>query len=402
MDDFFDDSVDQFLATMKVSDIENIYEDFDDDSMDQFLATMKMDGAKKLYTDAFDEDSMDWSLSRMPILTSAPVENFDEDSMDFHLARMDIPVQVGVGADDEDQPNPKRAKTGSSSPDDLQFNVRLDRRMKPLVARHLNATEDTYVYQIDHNLSTFLEGIKDRNVASFSAIGPKIDSLFLNLVEPHREKMAAGDYLSIQVSHEQLERDIYVSYSFRDKFKSTSFLDKISALSQSDKTIFLNNGQLTIKITHYKGIRGSGKGRGSTRARPPVTSNKYFQNKKSVAQIKNNDHSCGYLAIALGKILADDPEIIKNQTSYWDSLLRPDRPGLRRSILAPISEDLFTSLGIDTTSPLDQDKLKAIQEKLPEYQITVIPRPTMSLQSKSRMFHGDFKPKRIILEFVER
>ena len=366
-----------FFNSMPINDIPDLFED---DSSDLGFSTMDI-------PDLFEDDSMDLALSKMDL-----PDMFDDDSMDFHLSKMEIPQQ---GGNIDNEPSAKRIHDQNSTSQDIIFNVRLDKKLKPLVSKNLNAVEDTFVYQIDHNLHNFIDGIKNRNVESFAAIGPQIDAMFADLVEPHLKKMEANDVISIQVSHEALERDIYINYK-RDNFKSTTFLDKISQLSQSDKTIFLNTGQLTIKITHYKGLRGSGRGRGSLSSRAPIQAKKYFSNKKSICKIDNTDHKCGYLAITLGKILADNPDIRKTNPSQWDSLVRSGKNVLPRKM-----EELFLQLNVNISQPMDLENLNNIQTKMADYQIIVIPRPTISTESKSKIYSGEFKNKRIILEYIE-
>ena len=399
MSQFFDDSMDDILANMPTYAIPDLFED---DSMDGHLARMDIPDfftedsldpwlAKMDIPDTFTEDSMDAWLAKMDI-----PDIFDNDSMDGHIMRMadsDF-FQLG-GHVDEPSTSNKRSKSSSPTIAELIFNVALDRRMKPLVSRNLNAQEDTFVYHLDHNLDEYLEGIKNRDVDSFAAIGKKIDAMFASLVEPHLKKLDKGDYISVQVSHENLDRDIYVNWSFRDNFKATTFLDKISQMAQSDKAVFLNSGKLDIKITQYKGLMGSGKGRGSMSTRVPVEKKTYHRNKKSVAFIPNNDHTCGYLAITLGKILADEPNIKETKGDYWRNLRRAGR-----SQLKDLMTTLFQQLEIDTSTPVDEAKLRLIQSKLPEYQLVVVPSPTMSVESKSVMFSGDYKNKRIVLEFM--
>jgi len=155
------------------------------------------------------------------------------------------------------------------------------------------------------------------------------------------------------------------------------------------------NGRLTIRVSILKTFAGG--------VRPPKLSfeaDTFFGRKNDVVMIVNSGHYCGYLAITLGFLYANNQDGSAPLTPHeWRRLYQPNSKFLESAML-----ELFHEKQIDITTPFDMSRAPEIQQKFSEHQFIVIQRPTSSktLQHADKpLFKGEAnKKKKIIIEHV--
>lgn len=243
-------------------------------------------------------------------------------------------------------------------------------------------TEHSTDYTINHHLN---------NITDIYSVASTIDKFIHDLVSPVIAQANDTDFVSLQIIHEDLQKPIFVSYHRKNNFNEQAFLNSVFKLVQSGTSRFLLNGQLTLRVSILKSFSGNGR----PKPKVAVEVEKYFGGKYDVVNITNNDIHCGYLAITLGFLFANNYPMERN---LWRSLTRPRSQHLVREMY-----QLFQQIGYHITQPFDILLAHAIQEKLPDHQLIVIQRPT-PIQTLRRadkpLFKGPSREKRIIIEYV--
>lgn len=242
-------------------------------------------------------------------------------------------------------------------------------------------------YNDRFKLTTRKMDIKLRhNLGSFSnllELSSKIDEEYERVITPYIRDAGPEDTVFITINPEDDEDFKSLHMSFRKKnFDRSEFLNRAYKVSQSNQR-FLLSGSLAVTVQIVKRLTG-----GSRILRTLVDRNLAG---KSVLCIQNDDTSCGYQAIAIGKYIAD------NQDYY----LKPEWRSLRRGTTANtkrknLMRKLLSSIGWSSEEPVNIDLLNQIQIRLPDYQLVVV-----DSKNKARLFMGPENSKKVYLLYTE-
>lgn len=242
-------------------------------------------------------------------------------------------------------------------------------------------------YEIEHNLRNFIK--KDNGEIDIDLLlqaAPTVDSLFESIVRPFIRKAPNDAFIGVNLSHKSFYEDVYISFVGPRNFKSQELLNKIFRLIQSGKEAFLE-GNLKFDVTIVKFPSG-GVSKGKKFQAPKNVSH-FFDDKHCVIKIDSDEKDCGYLAITLGKILADG----KPTKNKWDNLRRRNSKALKR-----IAHDLFAR-----AFPMEEvfiNRLPEIETYLENYQIIVVQRPQIS-STITKLYRGSHKKLKIFIEFTQ-
>lgn len=219
--------------------------------------------------------------------------------------------------------------------------------------------EKTVTINLSHKLA---------NITDIYSVAEAVDAFIHSQVEPLIREASDYDFISLSIHHDTLTGGpIYVSYHRKMDFTSQLFLDRIFRFAQSGVTRFLLDGKMTLKVAILSNTTGEGRRHQIARER-----NGAGGTKQDLIEIVNTHHprSCGYLAIALGKTLADWDG--KRKDAYlWRKLRAPNSP-----VLYNEARQLFDPLGIDIHEPLSLEKLQEVQSLFPAYQFYIVRQPT--------------------------
>ncbi|XP_015793693.1 uncharacterized protein LOC107370221 [Tetranychus urticae] len=214
-------------------------------------------------------------------------------------------------------------------------------------------------------------------------VSSAIDTAYERFVEKLISDASSNDMIYITFRNTSENRELYVAFLKRN-FNKETFLDRAYALAQSAGS-FLDSNIFEIKVQIVECLSG-----GANRISRLQPGSLRSHLKKSVHEIINDDNQCGYIAIAIGKFLADlqigDPNLPTN----WKNLRRHER--IQRKLAA----DLFMSLDMVCETAVDMNILADIQEKLENYQIIVIDQRT-----QLKIFGGPEQERQIFLEFTQ-
>lgn len=103
-------------------------------------------------------------------------------------------------------------------------------------------------FNIKHNLAEYLDIFK---------VEKEIDVFFKKFFDENTRNATDNDIVSLIVTHEELERPIYMNAKKR-LWDTEDFLNRVFQISQSN-SIFLLNGELQIELIVVKEITGEGK-----------------------------------------------------------------------------------------------------------------------------------------------
>ena len=222
---------------------------------------------------------------------------------------------------------------------------------------------------------------KNDTMIDISKVNTAIDNAYELFVQSLIHEAADNDRVFITFSNPAENRELYINFT-KKNFCKDEFLSRAYKLAQSAGN-FLDGGILEIKIQIIKSITGHG----STKVSRLIPGSIRSAAKKSVIEIRNNDYKCGYLAIALGKYLAD----CKAENTKPNRNVKYSSPAQQK-----IAAVLFQELGFPCESPVDMQMISQIQTSLTEYQIIVVDRKT-----QLKLFSGEEKSRKIILEYSD-
>ena len=259
-----------------------------------------------------------------------------------------------------DDPYPSRdGQVGGALEEHEIFTVSGSRQLQPQQAFNGRLTEYATEYDIHHNLA---------NIADITSIAPVVDNFINHLVQPLIANADDDDFIALTIDSATLEKPLNVSYHKRNTFDPRSFLNAIFKKAQSSGALFLFDGKIKLGVSVMKPISGSGTNR---TLKTSMTSDSFFTRKRDLIQIKNNDHRCGYLAITIGYIYdKKQHHEIPLTSRQWRNYMMANSRVLRERM-----ERLFRELNVSTATPLDLEKVREIQSKLPNYQLIVMERP---------------------------
>ena len=242
----------------------------------------------------------------------------------------------------------------------------------PFRSLRLNALEQWLTFDIEHNLSNLIELPHIRTYAG------AIDNAFAEAMSPFIDSLRDNDRIGFYIESNDLNYHIYLRPEKPRPFDKERFLNQIFLTSQSNKS-FLNSGHLKVRVLIIYSLFGSGRTN-----KAPISYAQSVQNKQSVIKIKNNDHSCGYRAIAMGiKYHEWNVKGHTQQLSKWHHLVT------RETTQKTNGKVFCKTYGLDFNKPVDIDILKKIDSKI-DYQIIVI-------KNCLQMFVGTDRPKVIYL-----
>ena len=418
-DPFEDDGMDEILSRMNIWDFAP--DVFDGDSMDSFLAKMTI-------TDAFIDDGMDEHLALMEIphleTNKRDEEPIPEDQLidpqelaiiaEFQENTMDPGPDAGTGqgsgtrvttktfaekkreieAIRTKRREAKKAQTGDVASPGVVFEVVKKSEHQPRKCKRLNCMEYSSTFEFKHNLGQYADDI-------FIA-EEVVDQIIEEMVTPQLEKAGENDVIILSIDGDKLHNSFYTKYKNKSEFEPSHFLTTIASFITSGRDEILDSGILRVNILIQKGITGHGLDTTSIRRRvkkgprAPKTFVKRINNSKSFITIVNEDHYCGYLAITLGWLDQEKGAAMRRACRYdWKQIIRGRQTRLRAEM-----NNLFQSLDVDISKPLNTDKLIELDEKLPMFQIVVVPEANSSARSFEPIYRGTTRDKKIILEHV--
>ena len=229
------------------------------------------------------------------------------------------------------------------------------------------------VYNVNHNLGSFKHLFQ---------ISTEIDNLFDSFIRPHLELCKDNDKICVDISHENLATDVFISPFRKIKYRKTDFFNALYEVAQSNQT-FLLDGQLKIKVSITKAIEGSHK---SKYSKAPQTMNEKLKKSRSVILIENDDEGCAFhsLAICINKHeLENNPR----KDYHWQRIRK--NIGKARTIFA---DGLARKCGLTLNKAVTIDDFPNIQKVL-DYQIIIID----SKNYKNKLYIGDEKAKQVYL-----
>ena len=232
-------------------------------------------------------------------------------------------------------------------------------------------TEKKVVFNLEHNFGGLPELMEFQSA---------IDNAFETAVRPMLSNAQPSDKFTLLIESEGLDKDIYLRPQNVSDFDKTRFLNQIYKTCQS-KREFLNSGLMNVKASIYSSLSGSGRG-----SKAPTTIGEDIDRKRSVVKIRNDDNSCGYRAIAIGKIYYEMNIQQNSNQCVWNNLRKRDIPQRKAA------QRLCEELGLDIQTPLNIDILMEIDSELTDYQIIVI-----DAKNNSQIFTGTDRPKTIYL-----
>ena len=221
---------------------------------------------------------------------------------------------------------------------------------------------------------------EDDSPIDFFDVQEAITTAYERFVEKMIDEAGDRDRIFITFRNTNENRELYITFT-KKNFDRDEFLARAYKLAQSSGN-FIDGSVLEIKIQIIQNVSGSGKNSVDKLLPGSIRANL----KRSVVNIINNDHRCGYIAVALGKYFVDNPK----SSEKWKHL--------RKSLTAQskLAGDLFTELNLDCSSSMDMNKLADIQNKLRDYQIIVVERRT-----HLKIYAGPDSDRKIILEYVD-
>jgi len=135
----------------------------------------------------------------------------------------------------------------------------------------------------------------------------------------------------------------------------------------------------------------------------------HFQSLKNHHIIKNTDESCGWLAFALGKFIADSRFKASTYSRFDRRQLQKltcpkDNYAYLRSYLLTLVGDMTE---VDIDAPMTESDLSLLQKRFTDYKIIVYHRPLRRENVQLRVMFSDpqvstLLQKKIVLEFVRR
>lgn len=179
----------------------------------------------------------------------------------------------------------------------------------------------------------------------------EIDQGFENAVKDLIVDMPPENVLTIQMTGQGVEEPFYIPPHRIKDFNRQMFWNYFNKLSQSKKE-FLVSGVANIKVHIYETLKGGGR---STKVPKSYPEDK--KSKTSVVTIQDRTHLCGYMAIAMGKLMKDK-RIVEDKNSrdrQWKSLIEYATNQRR------LAEEFCGEFNIDNSEELDIVKLIQIQ-----------------------------------------
>ncbi len=173
------------------------------------------------------------------------------------------------------------------------------------------------------------------------------------MVNPVLHRADADDLVCITLRHDELATDelLGMDYSrelhhtqFKRNFNPEALFNMVYKVAQSN-SIFLLDGILQMDASILKPNHGRLRGRGGVNKRRAAPKDHQAQthDKKSVVRINNSDNGCGYQAIALALLKAQNPE-----KREWDLVQKN-----RVNRLVNRAMDFCQKAGLDYSNPLD-------------------------------------------------
>ena len=216
-------------------------------------------------------------------------------------------------------------------------------------------------YVVSHNL----QDITDIFFAA-EAIDSLVDQIVRNQITDANDQ----DYVALKISHPELSTPLRISFHQKKTFKPQAFLDSIYRWVQSGTVAFLMTGRLTLEVSVLSASSGSAPK--SKRESVPRSVDAFFNAKTGITKIQNNGSDCGFLAMTLSKLCADDDSFSRTKDrNRWYMFTKPNSPELKEA-----SVRLFSQLGISTDTPFNATMYQRVQESLSGYQLIIVERPS--------------------------
>ena len=221
--------------------------------------------------------------------------------------------------------------------------------------------EDAVCVRLKHNL---------HEIEDLLSAARGIDSAISSIVEPLIADARDEDYVALSIEHPDLDSagGMRLCYVHKRNFNPQSFLDSIYRWVQSNSTQFLMDGRMVLRVSVLRNAVGHG-----PKLKAPRRVESYFDPKRSIVTIRNTGSECGWLALTLGKIMADNPNMRTKDRNEWLKLTREGSRSLRKTMVTVFE-------GHNVNSPLCASKFTAVQETLGGYQLIVIKRPGLSAE----------------------
>ena len=145
-----------------------------------------------------------------------------------------------------------------------------------------------------------------------------IDSAIQQIVEPLLAEACDRDFVAMSVQHPDLESDgIRMPFCQRGTFNPRTFLNSIYHWVQSNSSCFLIDGQMILRVSILRSLVGHGRHKSVEKI------DSYFH-PKMIMRINGRGSSCGWLALTLAKLLADEPLMRVKDRRLYDRLAAPN------------------------------------------------------------------------------
>lgn len=336
-----------------------------DNSLDDQLCVNAIEEVLRTEESCFDamldDSSMDWCVTEdFSTLPSAALGSNDDQVSNIDLTtKKQEKCQIGYGNNHSDV--------------DIEFNVIEEGPWRVNQAFHSKTKLLRAKITYDENDQLDLTRVSD-------AIDTAYERFVQNLITDAQD----NDRIFITFRNMSQEREMYISFLKRN-FNKEEFLQRAYKLAQSAGA-FIDGSTFEIKVQIIQSITGNGRKKVSGLLTGSIRS----ALKKSVLVIENDDHKCGYYAVAMSKFHHDNIKDTEHDIRQWTTT--------KNSFIQhkKIAGDLFMDSGIDCSIPVDIEKLYQIQEFLKDYQIIAVDQ-----RSQLKLFSGAEKVKKLFLEYSE-
>lgn len=272
----------------------------------------------------------------------------------------------------------------------LQFEVIGSTAHAPEKAWGGRLTSQATEYIVKHNL---------QHITDIFFAAEAIDSMIEGIVRTQVTNANDDDYIALKICHPELTQPLRISFHQKKNFKPQAFLDSIYRWVQSGTVAFLMTGKLTLEVSVLSSSSGSSSK--AKRDQAPNSIESFFGAKKGITKIINTGDDCGYLAVTLAKLCADDETLCRSKDrNRWNKLTKPNSNHLQAE-----KKKLFSALEIDTSQPLNATMFEVIQSRLTAYQLAVIERPSATgivkqARGMAPLFLGPLAKKQLLIEYV--
>ena len=229
-----------------------------------------------------------------------------------------------------------------------QMNIRFNKvDVSTSYSRRFRATDVDVRYTVDHNMA---------DVTDILSVEYEMNVFFQNMIQDALREASGynqNDLVSVTINSERLKEAIYMGYRKISNFNSNGFLSAISKVTQSAHEDFLKDGTLDISLRLAKNIQGG--------LNPTAPAQVRSRQKRSVIEVKNNDHSCFFRSLAIS--------ILYNSESNPQERNRICR---NQFLIGCKALDLASRCEHQLNRPVSYSDFPSIQEKLlPEYRLLV-------------------------------